>query len=83
MSRAMGLSRGDATGRATSRSWRIRRPVRSCWRRSSLWTVPELWKTHRARFPQLLGRRTERAAHNGPQAFFFLVLKTEKQERLQ
>lgn len=35
----------------------------------SLWTVPELWKTPRPRFPQLLGRRTERAAHNGPQAF--------------
>jgi hypothetical protein len=36
-------------------------------RRKSLWTVPELWKTPRARFPQLVGRRTERAAHNGPQ----------------
>jgi hypothetical protein len=31
----------------------------------------EPWKTHRTRFPQLLGRRTERAAHNGPQACFF------------
>jgi hypothetical protein len=39
--------------------------------------VPELWKTHRTRFPQLLGRRTERAAHNGPQASFFFVLKRE------
>ena len=60
----------DARGRARSRSSRVRLPVRSCWRRASLWTVPELWKTHRTRFPQLLGRRTERAAHNGPQAFF-------------
>jgi hypothetical protein len=30
--------------------------------------VPALWKTPRARFPQRLGRRTDRAAHNGPQA---------------
>ena len=47
------------------------------------WTVPELWKTHRARFPQLLGRRTERAAHNGPQAFVSFALKQEEQEPLQ
>jgi hypothetical protein len=40
--------------------------------------VPELWKTPRARFPQLLGRRTERAAHNGPQAFFFWVFEEWK-----
>ena len=39
--------------------------------RKSLWTVPELWKTHNTRFPQLVGRRTERAAHNGPQAVVF------------
>ena len=37
----------------------------------SPWTVPELWKTQTARFPQLVGRRTERAAHNGPQAVVF------------
>jgi hypothetical protein len=37
-------------------------------RRKSLWTVPELWKTQTTRFPQLVGRRTDRAAHNGPQA---------------
>jgi hypothetical protein len=37
--------------------------------------VPEPWKTHQTRFPQLLGRRTERAAHNGPQAFFFFCLE--------
>ncbi len=54
----------------------------SCWRRGSLWTVPELWKTHRTRFPQLLGRRRERAAHNGPQAFFSR-LKREEQEPIQ
>lgn len=36
-------------------------------------------ETHRTRFPQLLGRRTERAAHNGPQAFFLLVLKRKNQ----
>lgn len=33
-----------------------------------LWIVPDLWKTRRARFPQVLGRRTDRAAHNAPQA---------------
>ena len=37
----------------------------------SPWTVPELWKTQIARFPQLVGQRTERAAHNGPQAVMF------------
>ena len=58
-------------------------PVRSRWSRGSLWTVPELWKTHRTRFPQLLGRRTERAAHNGPQASSFVFLKKEEQNRLQ
>jgi hypothetical protein len=82
MSREMACA-GDATARATSRSSRRRRPVRSCWRRSSLWTVPELWNTHRTRVPQLLGRRTERAAHNGPQAFVSVVLKKEEQEPLQ
>jgi hypothetical protein len=73
---------GDAAGRSPCRSSRIGHPGRSRWSRGSLWTVPELWKTHRTRFPQLLGRRTERAAHNGPQASFF-VLKREEQEPLQ
>jgi hypothetical protein len=41
-------------------------------------TVPELWKTPRTRFPQLLGRRTERAAHNGPQASFFSFEEKKK-----
>lgn len=57
--------------RPTWRSSCLAHPGGSSWRRDSLWTVPELWNTHRARFPQLLGRRPERAAHNGPQAFFF------------
>jgi hypothetical protein len=37
-------------------------------RRTGLWIVPDLWKTPRARFPQVLGRRQDRAAHNAPQA---------------
>ncbi len=45
-------------------------------RRKSLWAVPELWKTHHTRFPQLVGRRTERAAHNGPQAVVFYERRT-------
>ncbi len=45
-------------------------------RRKSLWTVPELWKTHNTRFPQLVGRRTARAAHNGPQAVVFYERRT-------
>jgi hypothetical protein len=73
----------DATGRPAWRSSFLGRPVRSCWRRGSMWTVPELWKTHRTRFPQLLGRRTERAAHNGPQAFFFWFAKRKEQDPLQ
>lgn len=72
--------RGMPTGRPTWRSSCIGHPVRSCWTRGRLWTVPDLWKTHRTRFPQLLGRRTERAAHNGPQAFFFLF-ETRKRTR--
>lgn len=30
--------------------------------------MPDVWKTHRPRFPHVLGRRTDRAAHNAPQA---------------
>ena len=37
-------------------------------RRKSPWTVPPAWKSPRTRFPPRLGRRTERAAHNGPPA---------------
>jgi hypothetical protein len=74
---------GDATGQAGPGSSRVRLAVQSCWRRGSLWTVPELWNTHRTRVPQLLGRRTERAAHNGPQAFVSFVVKKEEQEPLQ
>jgi hypothetical protein len=77
MSRQTAIA-GDATRRVRSRSPRVRRPVRSCSTRGSRWTVPELRKTHRTRFPQLLGRRTERAAHNGPQAFFFWGLEESK-----
>ena len=43
------------------------------------WTVPELWKTQTARFPQLVGRRTERTAHNGPPAL--LCFSKEEQMR--
>lgn len=66
---------GEATGRLTCRSSRLGHPERPSWRRGSLWTVPELWKTQRPRFPQLLGRRPERAAHNGPQASFFVAFE--------
>lgn len=66
---------GEGTGRPTRRSSRTGHPTRSSSRRGSLWTLPELWKTPRTRFPQLLGRRTERAAHNGPQASFFSFRK--------
>lgn len=37
--------------------------------RASPWIVPDPWKTPSARFPPVLGRRTDRAAHNAPQAF--------------
>jgi hypothetical protein len=53
-----------------------RRRYRRAGPRAGLWTVPELWKTHRPRFPQLVGRRTERAAHNGPQGIIvYSILK--------
>jgi DNA replication protein DnaC len=65
--------------RATTDLWGYRRSARCARvvpgasyavanRRRGLWIVPDLWKTHRPRFPQVLGRRTERAAHNAPQA---------------
>jgi hypothetical protein len=37
----------------------------------SLWIVPELWKTHRTRFPQLVGR-AQNARPHAPQAYRFL-----------
>ncbi len=37
-------------------------------RTTGLWIVPDLWNTPRTRVPQVLGRRTDRAAHNAPQA---------------
>lgn len=79
MNGPMRIARG-CYGSATLTIVVIGHPVRSCWRRASLWTVPELWKTHRTRFPQLLGRRTERAAHNGPQASSFSIEKNGKNE---
>ena len=35
---------------------------------TGLWIVPDPWNTPRTRVPQVLGRRTDRAAHNAPQA---------------
>ncbi len=50
-------------------------------RRTGLWIVPDLWKTPRARFPQVLGRRPDRAAHNAPQAL--VVVYDDDQERVR
>jgi len=49
-------------------------------RRRGLWIVPDLWKTQRSRFPQGLGRRTERAAHNAPQAIILRVFRMKNEE---
>jgi hypothetical protein len=46
--------------------------------RGSLWSAPDLWKTHRTRFPQ--GRWTHRTRPHAPQAHFFLSYE-EEQER--
>jgi hypothetical protein len=43
--------------------------------------VPDVWKTHRPRFPHVLGRRTDRAAHNAPQAVIYLVFRMKNEER--
>ena len=43
--------------------------------------MPDVWKTHRPRFPHVLGRRTDRAAHNAPQAVIFLVFRMKNEER--
>jgi hypothetical protein len=51
--RAIVVRRAFCTVELTHPAWG------SC--RSSLWIVPELWKTPRARFPQARCTRTERA----------------------
>jgi hypothetical protein len=38
----------------------------------SLWIAPDLWKTHRTRFPQILGR-AQNARPHAPQAFHFML----------
>ncbi len=49
--------------------------------RKSLWTVPPAWKSLRTRFPPRLGRRSERAAHNGPQGVVIGLPKSTKDVR--
>jgi hypothetical protein len=47
--------------------------------RSSLWIAPDLWKTHRTRFPQ--GRWTQRTRPHAPQAYFLaVIMKKNKNE---
>jgi len=62
------------------RSWGIlnsrANAARASLRRSSLWIVPDLWKTHRTRFPQ--GRWTHRTRPHAPQASSFLILRKEQ-----
>ena len=49
--------------------------------RRGLWIVADLWKTQRPRFPHVLGRRTDRAAHNAPQAVSVSVFRMTDEER--
>ena len=42
--------------------------------------MSDLWKTHKPRFPQVLGRRTDRAAHNAPQAVILVGLRMKNEE---
>lgn len=49
---------------------------------TSLWSVPDPWKTHRTRFPPVLGRRTDRAAHNAPQAHLVMSVHDEKARKM-
>ena len=44
--------RGDSTGRVPERSPSVGHPERSAIAGHGLWTAPELWKTHKPRFPQ-------------------------------
>jgi len=83
-SAARRASRGNATGRIQSGSSRVLLPVRSCWRRGSLRTVPGAMEhAQNAVSHSSLDRRTQRAAHNGPQAFVPFVVEKEDQEPLQ
>lgn len=43
--------------------------------------MPDVWKTHRPRFPHVLGRRTDRAAHNAPQAGNVTVFRIKNEAR--
>ena len=50
-------------------------------RRRGLWIVPAVWKTPRPRFPHALGRRTDRVAHNAPQAVTVTVFRITNEVR--
>jgi len=50
-------------------------------RTRGLWVVPDVWKTHRPRFPHVLGRRTDRAAHNAPQPVNITVVGIKNEAR--
>ena len=43
--------------------------------------MPDGWNTHRPRVPHVLGRRTDRAAHNAPQAVNVTVFRIKNEAR--
>ena len=51
-------------------------------RETSLWSVPDPWKTPSTRFPPVLGRRADRAAHNAPQAPLVVSVNDEKASKM-
>jgi hypothetical protein len=56
--------------------WGVLRGRRSA---KSLWIVPDLWKTHRTRFPQGRWKTATRAVfHTLYTAYCFLILKKKK-----
>ena len=69
---------GIPTGRPTSRSsWRGH-PERSTIAGPALWAVPELWKTHRPRFPQARWTAHRARRPHGPQGFILLIFFEEE-----
>jgi len=74
---------GDTMGRPTSRSSFVGHPTRSAISRSGLWTVPELWKTHRTAFPTSSLDGAQNAPPTTVHKAFFFYGRRKNEEPLQ
>jgi len=79
--RAIDPSSGDATGRLSARSSFLGLPTRSSTDEEAYGSCRTCGKRRDRVSHKVLGRRTERAAHNAPQAVILLVLRMKHEER--